>query len=204
MILSTNLSLLLSSFSLLSLASAIPASNLMPPSSQELTNAIAITNESAVPSFQSVWSLPGKSPPTNINSLDDGTHNLTFTPPGCNGPRYGRNLQESSCFQAFATIPTDTRRLRFGARNLGKWNINLPYRFLSRELLWLVAKLDCAIHADTSESGQQRTVFALSKFRNPWESSGWTRQVSKLLRQREQFSRYALVIIDMKAVVLMP
>lgn len=49
----------------------------------------------------------------------------------CNGTAYGRNLKLRSCFNAIASMEEFHSPQSFGQRGKGKWDINLPFRFLS-------------------------------------------------------------------------
>lgn len=127
--------LYLGSFLRLVLASAIPASVPMTPDLYSLGDLAPLSNPFKVPSYQSTWNFRDAAPPASFNELEEEFKNLTFKPPTCNGAAYGHNLQTESCEQALVAIPRDTRSYTFGKRQRGlSWNVNLPYRFLSRVL----------------------------------------------------------------------
>ncbi|KAL9600252.1 MAG: hypothetical protein Q9219_003296 [cf. Caloplaca sp. 3 TL-2023] len=111
--------------------SAIPAAVPATPERQPLLDQNPSLNGSSVFPFRSAWSSPNPAPSTTIDDLEAEFSNLTFKPPECDGKAYGRNLQAGSCDQVLHMIPRDTRKIIFGKRNMGHWNINLPYRFLS-------------------------------------------------------------------------
>ena len=56
---------------------------------------------------------------------------------GCNGDKYGRDLNLKSCLEAFDYIPSAmTRELSFGQRDEGgNYDIELPRRYLSCECM---------------------------------------------------------------------
>ena len=49
----------------------------------------------------------------------------------CNGTLFGRNLNYRSCMDALSSMEEYQSPQTFGQRGLGKWDINLPLRFLS-------------------------------------------------------------------------
>ena len=75
----------------------------------------------------------------NINLQQQGTNsrNATANPLvapevkyDCNSRAYGRNLNLRSCLQAIDSINDYDLPQTFGERGQGKWDINLPFRFL--------------------------------------------------------------------------
>lgn len=115
-------------------SSAIPAPEPATAPSEEALDFSPVANVSVLPARRSLWSLPRSVPPGGIDATETGFKKLTYKPPTCNGAAYGRELQPASCQEAFFAIPRDTARISFGRRNRGRWNINLPYRFLSSRL----------------------------------------------------------------------
>ena len=105
------------------------AFGLVPPSSDAAIN--------LRPSFQSNSSSLIPSPSLSLNSsstnYDTPIVNATHDYPHCY-EKYGiiSSQAVASCFVAWQNIPTDSQiKITFGDRNVGTFEVPLPYRFLS-------------------------------------------------------------------------
>lgn len=101
---------------------------------QALRDPSQITNVSSLrPSglSRSTWSLSTSTPLAGFDAVQEEFKDLTFQPPICDGSAYGRDLRLESCQEALVAIPRDTKQILFGRRGRGRWNVNLPHRFLS-------------------------------------------------------------------------
>ncbi|KAL8990903.1 MAG: hypothetical protein Q9169_008002, partial [Polycauliona sp. 2 TL-2023] len=150
-------SVYLAGFACLTCASAIPAPDPQRPPSGLLSLSQA-PNSYTVPPFASAWSQSVAASNTSFEEVEEEFRQIKeFKPPTCDGDAYGRSLQLNSCREAHKMIPTDRRKLQFGLRNRGRWNVNLPHRFMSSDGL-------CFIEIGTPAFGvsDQATAFDIA------------------------------------------
>ena len=110
------------------------STNLLLPVIQDESSATASTLSSAKPIPQIIWpensgTIEISSKPYNVSSPNTVTAgNPEYK---CNGATYGRNLNFRSCMDAYYSIREYHSPQTFGERGQGRWDINLPFRFLS-------------------------------------------------------------------------
>ena len=69
-------------------------------------------------------------------TLSSFAQNLSVVPAvHCDGAIYKRDLRTASCLDALLTIPTDNDPLTFGTRGSGIFDVPLPHRWISGEIL---------------------------------------------------------------------
>ena len=61
------------------------------------------------------------------------TSSLTAGQVSCNGQVYGRNFNLGSCIQVYHAMSSSTMPATFGERGTGTYDVNLPFRYLSRD-----------------------------------------------------------------------
>ena len=97
----------------------------------------------------------------SLNALK--TTLLAATTPRCIGTRYGYDLKSQSYIDTWRSIPAnDQTRFTFGARTMGQFEVQLPYRVLSTDGLCAVdirerpgAKWDSATWAEISVKARE-------------------------------------------------
>ena len=139
--------------------------------------------------------------PTNIQSTNNRINRTEVLTTICQSELYGQDLNKDSCRNALQLLPRDALRRTYGGRdtrNVERFDIILPRRYLSRKLSWLhslpitffQSLTDGRMLTDIS----QRTVCVLSIYplgggENLFRT---LRQMSRSIMLRKHFSGNAL------------
>ena len=71
--------------------------------------------------------------PSNFSILWMNTSTVGGLEITCDGRQYGLISNHKSCVDAFYTISPSNKKQRFGMRGTGKFDVNLPQRYISCE-----------------------------------------------------------------------
>ena len=77
--------------------------------------------------------------PTNIQSTNNRINRTEVLTTICQSELYGQDLNQDSCRDALQLLPRDAVRRTYGGRdtrNVERFDIVLPRRYLSRKLSW--------------------------------------------------------------------
>lgn len=103
-----------------------------------LNTTTSFTNFTVLPpsaASNTYWPLDSPAPigDTIHHIAPSNTSSLTAGQVTCNGQLYGRNINLQSCIQLYRTMSSDVRPRTFGERGTGTYDVNLPFRYLSRD-----------------------------------------------------------------------
>lgn len=122
---------------------------------------VGITSSLAIDSYQEFYgraATPTVPSNSSWSTISKNNSNLLAPRPtaACDGDRFGHNVDVISCDIALDIIPPTEHETLFGKRGMGRFEVSLPYRFMSRKLEAMYPSWATDQEAIFSVDGKQR------------------------------------------------